>query len=100
VHSDTDWREAGNFLELGDDPESEPDGEPWVVAAEHQRIADRLHLLGLVLGKESPDLLVELEGDLRAPVVATSLRQGREADEVGEDEGVDVQRHRINSHTG
>jgi hypothetical protein len=73
------------------DPQPEPDRQTRVTAADHHRVPDRLHLLGVVLGQQRGDPRLELRGQLGGVLVAVGLGQRGEARQVGEQEGRDGQ---------
>src|SRR5207247_9964013 len=88
VDAHPDQREAGDRLELLDDPDSERYPGPGLLAAKQQPIAERLQLLGSMGGKEPTYPLVQGERHLGRPVIALGVGQRGEADQVGEEEGV------------
>jgi hypothetical protein len=55
---------------------------------DHHRVPDALDLLGLELGQQLADALVEVGDGVRGHLVVVRLGHGREAGEVGEEERV------------
>src|SRR3989442_237315 len=78
-------QEPVELLELGHDAQAEANGERGVVGAQHQRVADRLDLLGAVLAQQRANVVVEEQRDIGGAIVALSGSQGRVADEIAEE---------------
>jgi hypothetical protein len=75
-----DRGDARYAVELADDPQAEPDPVTGVGAAQHDPVAQRLHLLGTELGQDRSDAAMELERDLGGAVVALEIGERGEAD--------------------
>ena len=61
-------------------------GLPWVWDAQHEGIADGLHVSGVV-GEVGSDRVAEVRDEHCCVLVAVRLGQGGEAGDIGEDEG-------------
>lgn len=88
VHADSDDREPGPIAQCRDDRQTEPDRVAWTVNPHHDCVADRLHLLPTVPGKQLANGVAELADELRRFLVAVHLGQRGEPGQVGEQEGV------------
>ncbi len=101
MHPDPDDREPWSSADLVEDAQGQLHGRSRLIAAQHDRVADRLHLLAAVLRKKLAHLLEELRRQLSRLLIAVGLGQRREAGQISKQEGVGplLDRHGFdNSH--
>jgi len=94
VDADADRRQGGVGLDSIHEAKRHADRSRRILAANHRRVAHRLHDLGAVLLGQAAGVGVQRGRDGRRALVALGVRQRREADEVAEQEGVPVRGHR------
>src|SRR5581483_2999905 len=88
VEADPDAGKTEPRAHLAHDPHAEGDRVASLVAADHQRVPERLHLLRPVLGKQNAGVVEEAGGEICRLGVAVDLGERGEAGEVGEEERV------------
>jgi len=74
--------------DLARGPNPEPHGLAGVRNPHQERVADRLHLMRLVLRQETPHRAAVVVDQADGFLVSVHLRQGRVARDVGEQEGL------------